>query len=238
LQTSEFFDLTTIILLAVAVIVFFRLWSVLGRRTGNERPRLDSYAAPDAGAARENNVITLPRAETRPPAPQASGPSVDERLGSLPADSRVIAPLREIAAADRTFEIGAFLKGAKIAYETIVTAYAYGDRETLRNLLAPEVYDSFNAVITEREARKETTDFSFDGILSAEVTEASLATQMAHVTVRFVSKLVTAVRDSTGNVIEGDLKDVRRVTDIWTFARDVGSPNPNWRLVATDSAES
>jgi len=240
LQTSDIFDLTNILLLAVAVIVFFRLRSVLGRRTGNERPRLDPYAAPDAASPREreSNVVTLPRTEVRPPAATPAGPGVDERLGSLPPDSSALQPLREIAAADPRFEIGAFLTGAKAAYETIVTAYAHGDRDTLRNLLSPEVYDSFNAVIAERESREETTEFSFVGISSAAVTDASLTGQIAHVTVRFVSELVTAVRDRMGNVVEGDLKAVRSVTDVWTFARDVRSPNPNWRLVATDSVES
>ncbi len=120
----------------------------------------------------------------------------------------------------------------------IVTAYAKGDRETLRNLLSPEVYDSFNAVISEREAQGETTEFSFVGLASANIIEAQLSDRIAHVTVRFVSDLITAVRDRSGDVVEGDVKAVRRVTDIWTFLRDIGSPNPNWRLVATDTAES
>ena len=178
-----------------------------------------------------------PEPDAQTPAPKPAGPSVDERLSSLPAGSEALQPLREIAAADPSFEIASFLKGSKVAYETVVTAYAQGDRKTLRNLLAPEVYESFNTVIAEREARDETTEFSFVGILSADVTEANLAGQMAHVTVRFVSELVTAVRDRMGNVVEGDLKSVRRVTDVWTFERDVRSPNPNWRLVATDSVE-
>ena len=237
MQTSDIFDLTNILLLAVAVIIFLRLRSVLGRRTGNERPHLDPYAAPDAGAPRDSNVITLPRTEVRPPASRPAGASIDERLASLPPESGARAPLREIAAADPSFEAGSFLSGAKIAYETIVTAYAHGDRETLRNLLSPEVYDSFNSVIAEREARGETAEFSFVGLASADIQDAHLEGQMAHVTVRFVSDLVTAVRDHAGNVVEGDLKAVRRVTDVWTFARDVQSPNPNWRLVATDSAE-
>ncbi len=239
MQTSDVLDLTNILLLAVAVIIFFRLRSVLGRRTGNERPRprLDPYATPDAASPREGSVVTLPRAEARPPVSKPAGASIDERLGNVPADSRALKPLREIAAADPAFEIGAFLKGAKAAYESIVTAYAHGDRDTLRNLLSPEVYGSFNAIIAERETREETTEFSFVGIASAEVTDANLAGQMAHVTVRFESDLVTAVRDRAGNVVEGDLKAVRRVNDVWTFARDLRSPNPNWRLVATDSAE-
>ncbi len=239
MHTSDIFDLTNILLLGVAVLIFLRLRSVLGRKTGAERPPFDpTYSAPDTATPRESNVITLPRTEARTPASKPAGPSVEERLSSLPADSEALQPLRQIAAADPSFEIASFLKGAKAAYETVVTAYARGDRETLRNLLTPEVFDSFSAVITEREAREETTEFSFVGILSADVTDASLSGQMAHVTVRLVSELVTAVRDRLGNVVEGDLKSVRRVTDVWTFERDVRSPNPNWRLVATDSVES
>jgi predicted lipid-binding transport protein (Tim44 family) len=210
---------------------------VLGRKTGNERPRFDPYATPDAPAPREGNVITLPRAGVETPAPKPASPNVDERLGSLPAGSEALQPLREIAAADPSFDTASFIKGAKAAYETVVTAYAQGDRKTLRNLLSAEVFGSFDAVIAEREARDETTEFSFVGIQSADVTEASLTGQMAHITVRFVSELVTAVRDRMGNVVEGDLKSVRRVTDVWTFERDVRSPNPNWKLVATDSVE-
>ncbi len=199
---------------------------------------MDPYSAPDAATPRESNVVPLPRTEMRTPPPKPAGPSVEERLSSLPAGSEALEPLREIAAADPSFEIASFLKGAQAAYETVVTAYARGDRDTLRNLLSPEVFESFSAVISEREARGETTEFSFVGILSAGVTDANLSGPMAHVTVRLASELVTAVRDRQGNVVEGDLKSVRRVTDVWTFERDLRSPNPNWRLVATDSVES
>jgi predicted lipid-binding transport protein (Tim44 family) len=235
---SDIFDLTNILLLAVAVLVFIRLRSVLGRRTGNERPRLDPIAARDAAASRDNNVVTLPRADARPAGARPSEQNVDERLGTFPQESRALAPLREIASADPSFQTNSFLNGAKVAYEAIVTAYAHADRETLRNLLSPDVYESFSAVISERESRGETTEFSFVGIRSADIADGHLIGRMAHVTVRFVSDLVTAVRDRAGNVVEGDVKAVRQVTDVWTFARDVSSPNPNWRLVATDSPES
>jgi len=235
---SDIFDLTNLLLLAVAVAIFLRLRSVLGRRTGDEQPRLDRYAARDAAApARDSNVIPMPRAEPIPSGGQPSSRSVDERLGALPEGSRAVEPLREIAKADPSFDTGSFLKGAAIAYEAIVTAYARGDRETLRNLLSREVLDSFSAVISERESRGETNELSFVGISSADIVDAHLADRIAHVTVRFVSELVTAVRDRAGNVIEGDIKAVRQVTDVWTFARNVSSPNPNWQLVATDTPE-
>lgn len=241
METSDIFDLTNILLLAVVVIIFFRLRSVLGRRTGNERPpRLDPYGGSGTVPARErsDNVVPMPKAEPKPPALQPAVRGVDERLGSLPENCSALLPLRDIAAADPSFDACLFLKGAKAAYETIVTAYAQGDRTALRNLLSPEVYDSFNAIINQRQDRGETTEFSFVGISSADVTDAQLTGKIAHVTVRFVSELVTAVRDRAGIVVEGDMKAVRQVTDIWTFARDVSSQNPNWQLVATDSPES
>ena len=238
---SDIFDLTNILLLAVAVAIFLRLRSVLGRRTGDEQPRLDRYTPRDAaGPARDNrdsNVIPMPRAEMPPSGGQPSAASVEERLGTLPEGSRARDPLREIAKADPSFDTSSFLKGAKVAYEAIVTAYASGDRETLRNLLSRDVFESFSSVISERESRGETNEFSFVGISSADIVDAHLADRVAHVTVRFVSELVTAVRDKAGNVIEGDIKAVRQVTDVWTFARNVTSPNPNWQLVATDSPE-
>ncbi len=234
MQTSDIFDLTNILLLGVAVLIFFRLRSVLGRRTGNERPRLDPYAAPDGLPSK--NVIPM-RPEAGPPPAQAPGRPLEERLDGLPQESPALEPLREIAAADPTFDAAGFLRGAKAAYEMIVTAYAEGDRQTLRNLLSPEVYDSFSTVISERESRGETTVFSFVGILSADIIGGHLAGRVAHVVVKITSELVTAVRDRAGVVVEGDTKAVRQVTDIWTFARDVTSTNPNWRLVATDSAE-
>jgi predicted lipid-binding transport protein (Tim44 family) len=235
---SEIFDLTNLLLMAVAVAIFLRLRSVLGRRTEDDRARLDSYAAREAAAARDNNVVKMPHADLPRPVAPAPGESVDDRVGALPEDSRALEPLRAIAAADPSFETNAFLNGAKIAYEAIVTAYARGDRNTLRDLLSREVFESFNAVISEREARGETNEFSFVGIGSAGIIDAHLADRVAHVTVRFVSDLVTAVRDRSGNVIEGDIKAVRQVTDVWTFARDISSRNPNWRLVATDTPEA
>ncbi|WP_127079378.1 Tim44/TimA family putative adaptor protein [Rhodomicrobium lacus] len=233
-MTSDIFDLTNILLLAVAVAIFLRLRSVLGRRTGDEETRLGNYAR-DAAPARDN-VVPLPRAEPRPGVTPQGGPSVDERVGNFPEDSAVRAPLRQIATSDPSFDTASFINGAKIAYESIITAYAKGDRETLRHLLAPEVFDSFNVVINDRESRGETVEFHFVGMSASEIVEAHLSGRIAHIKVRFVSDLVTATRDKHGAVVDGDDKAVRQVTDIWTFSRDVASPNPNWQLVATDAA--
>ena len=129
-----------------------------------------------------------------------------------------------------------FLQGARVAYEIIVTAFAEGNRRTLKDLLSPEVYDGFSAAITEREARGEQIDQSFVGIKSADLVEAELKSGIAQLTVKFVSELISATRDRAGEVISGDPKRIREVTDIWTFAREAVSRNPNWKLVATQAA--
>ena len=106
-----------------------------------------------------------------------------------------------------------------------------------RILLAREVYDGFVAAIADRESKGETISSNFVGIDKAEITDAAQRGRTLHVTVRFVSQLVTATRNAEGNVVQGDPKAVTEVTDIWTFARDAGSRDPNWKLVATEAAE-
>jgi predicted lipid-binding transport protein (Tim44 family) len=119
----------------------------------------------------------------------------------------------------------------------IVTAFAEGDRKVLKNLLSKEVYDGFVSAIGQREARQETIEFKFVGIDKADITGAAVKNGTAQVTVRFLSKLVSATHDKSGKVIDGDPVHVGDVTDIWTFARDVNSRDPNWKLVATESVE-
>jgi predicted lipid-binding transport protein (Tim44 family) len=119
----------------------------------------------------------------------------------------------------------------------IVTAYAEGDRKTLKQLLSKDVYDGFVSAIGERESRGETMEFKFVGIDKADITDAALKGGTEQVTLRFLSKLISATYDSGGKVIDGDPVHVSDVTDIWTFAREVASRDPNWKLVATESVE-
>ncbi|MGE0613272.1 MAG: Tim44/TimA family putative adaptor protein, partial [Hyphomicrobiales bacterium] len=137
---------------------------------------------------------------------------------------------------DPSFDPKEFLNGAKAAYEMIVVAFASGDRRTLKQLLSKDVLDGFVGALDERETRGDVVGSSFVGIDRADLIEAELKNKQAQVTVKFVSDLITATRDKNGEVIEGDPKKVREVTDIWTFARDVTSRDPNWKLVATEAA--
>jgi predicted lipid-binding transport protein (Tim44 family) len=230
------FDPTTILLLAVAVLILWKLRSVLGQRTGRERPPYDPYSTPDTVRNTPGDkVVTLPHRAAEParPAESAEG-SPDRYAGFAPPGSPVAKELDAIAAADRSFDIKQFIAGARAAYEMIVTAYAVGDRRSLKGLLERDVYDGFDAVIREREARGETVETRFVSIDSSEILNAQMRGKMAQLTLKFVSQLVSATRNRNGNVIDGSADAVTRVTDIWTFAREVTSRDPNWKLVATE----
>jgi predicted lipid-binding transport protein (Tim44 family) len=233
---DDVFDVTTIILVALAVVIFLRLRSVLGQRTGRERPPYDPYSAPDTVRnSATDKVIPLPQRGSEAVKATEPNETVDRYAGIAPAGSAIAKALDAIMAADKSFNVGHFIAGARSAYEMIVTAYAEGDRRALKNLLAREVYDGFEAVIREREGRGETAETRFVSIDAAEITGAELRGKIAQITIRFVSQLVSATRDRNGAVIDGSADKVTNVTDVWTFARDVTSRDPNWKLVATEA---
>ena len=233
----DVFDIYTIIFLALAVFIFLRLRSVLGQRTGRERPPYDPYAAREPARPAPEKVVALPNrmpeaAAAKPAEPVPAG----ERWKGIAAVGTPLAGgLDTIVGADPNFDAKHFLTGARAAYEMIVTAFAEGDRRSLKNLLSRDVYDGFDAAIGEREKRGETVESRFVSIDSADITAAELRARTAQVTVRFHSTLITATRDKDGNVIDGSAERVTDITDVWTFARDVSSRDPNWKLVATEA---
>lgn len=238
---QDVFDITTIILLALAVLIFLRLRSVLGQRTGRERPPYDPFSPRDqVRGTTGDKVVTLPTRAVEQAAKAVEKPSeptepVDRWKGIAAAGSAVAAGLDTVLAADKSFDPRHFLAGARAAYEMIVVAFAQGDRRGLRDILSKEVYDSFDAAIGEREGRGETAETRFVSIDSTEITAAEMRVRTALVTVRFISQLVSVTRDKAGNVVEGNPDKVTEVTDVWTFARDVTSRDPNWKLVATET---
>lgn len=235
---NGFLDVYSLVFLLVAVAIFWKLRSVLGRRTGNERPPVDPFTRreekPASTAAEANdNVVALPRTARRP---AANGDQAAAGIDTVaPAGSALNAALRTIVSADRNFDARHFVDGARAAYEMIVTAFAGGDRESLRNLLGKEVYEGFDAAIAEREKRGESVETTFVGIDKAEITEASLKGGTAQITVRFISQLISVTRDREGRVVDGDPSKVVEVTDVWTFARETRSRDPNWKLIATEA---
>jgi predicted lipid-binding transport protein (Tim44 family) len=232
----EFFDFGTIFFLVAAVVIFFQLRNVLGRRTGNERPPVDPFTAGrarDKDPAKTDNVVALPRKRGSGEA-EESYAAID---AVAPPPGELNKGLRAIRDADSSFEPKGFVDGAKMAYEMIVMAYADGDRKTLKNLLSREVYDGFVAAIGERENRAEKIQSSFVGIDKADIVSAEMKGSEAHITLRIVSELISATRNKAGEVIDGDPETVAEVKDVWTFARDTRSKDPNWKLVATEAED-
>ena len=174
----DVFDIYTIIFLALAVFIFLRLRSVLGQRTGRERPPYDPYSARDAvRSPAADKVVTLPPrpAEASPrPVEAAPAPAAERWKDIAESGSAVAAGLDAIAGADPNFDAKHFITGARAAYEMIVTAFAGGDRRQLRNLLSREVFDGFDAAITERERRSETVETRFVSIDASTITAAEL----------------------------------------------------------------
>jgi predicted lipid-binding transport protein (Tim44 family) len=215
----------------VALFVGYRLYQVLGTRTGNERPpempdrtempkpnpgRVDPKSMPD-------NVTPLPRtARPMPVEPAVEGPAA--------------AGIAAIRQADRNFSPAGFLEGAKAAHDMIVHAFAHGDRSGLKPLLDKDVYVSFEMAIAAREAAGHKTEFTLVSQRSADFADATLRDRIAEITVKFVSEIMSVTRDAAGAVVDGVAGTVREVTDIWTFARDTRSSDPNWKLVATGAA--
>ena len=237
-------DIFTLLFLVVAVIIVLRLRSVLGRKSSEDDARVERYKAEQrarAATQSQDKIVTLPRRdrpETIPekPVAAAAAAGIEEKVKTLASGNEPLADgLMAIARTDRSFDPEHFLVGARQAYEMIVTAFAEGNRKTLKNLLSREVFDGFGAALGERESRNEQIDQSFVGINKADIVEADLKGSVAHVTVRFVSELISATRDREGTVIAGDPKRIKEVIDIWTFARDVASRDPNWKLVATQA---
>jgi predicted lipid-binding transport protein (Tim44 family) len=237
---QDSFDMTTIIFALLAAFVVWKLRSVLGTRSGTEKPPTNPFAsgAPGGVGARRGEaagqVLTLPGAAESPAGPVA--PKEDRWKPFAEPGSKAYAGLDAIAAADPSFSIKAFIDGAKMAYEMIVTAFAEGSRDVLRPLLSAEVFESFSSAIDEREKRGEKVSTTFVSTGKIVIEDAELRGRMAEIKVHFTSEMITATRDSAGTVIYGDAEKVVEVNDIWTFTRDVRSRDPNWKLCATESA--
>ncbi len=222
-----------IILIAlVAIFLVLRLRSVLGRRTGNERPPAQdpfSPPTPTPEARRDNgNVVQLPRPNGEPAAPSRSA-------GQGRIDPAAAVGIEAIRKADRSFDPQGFADGARAAFEMIVGAFAKGDLASLRPLLDDATYASFEAAVKDRQTQGRVLETSLIGFDSTELVRAELRGSVAHVTMRFVTEQINVTRGADGLVVDGNPNAVERVTDLWTFARDTRSDNPNWLLVGTDT---
>ena len=234
-------NIITLFFLIVAALIFLNLRSVLGKRTGTEKPPFDPYTRDPREVERQNQpaddgkVITLPRRDQQSQ-PQAEAPSRYEVIDDFAKPGTPLNDqLRQVYDTDPTFEPKQFVEGAKAAYEMIVQAFAEGDRKSLKTLLSNDVYQGFDQAITAREKAGETVKSTFVGIEKAEISSANLDGSEVTITMRIVSELISATYNTAGEVIEGNAESVAEVVDSWSFARDTRSRDPNWKLVQTQS---
>ncbi|MEP3225358.1 MAG: Tim44/TimA family putative adaptor protein [Parasphingorhabdus sp.] len=224
-----------VVLAMVAAFLGLRLYSVLGKRTGHEQehtPRnvengLDKRPQDRAALddSRDGPVPDISPASP-PPAPRPT----------MIYDAAAESGMRDIIQADRNFDAGRFVEGAKAAYGMILEAFWSGDREQLKQLCDDDVYDSFTAAIDAREENGELLENSLVGIDEARICDAEYDRPVARITVRFDADIVAVVKDKKGALIGGSLTDAVETHDVWTFMRDLSSADPNWILDETDEA--
>ena len=212
-----------VILAMIAAFLGLRLYSVLGRRAEHEEE-----AVPTRFERNGENAPMRPA-----PASVTELPRSTQDIGSL--SSATEQGLREIAAADRRFDLGSFMEGAKAAYGMVLEAFWRGDKSELRDLCDDAVYNSFAGAIDAREQAGETLDNRLVRIEETSVHSALLDGRLARIAVSFVADIATVTRDKDGNVIAGSLNDAIESRDIWTFVRDVRSADPAWLLAETDA---
>ena len=232
----------------VAAFLGWRLYSVLGRRTGHEK-RFDPFGQSDAPTSlpdRDGNVRRLPEPASRPDRAQdrpidrnaeRERRKIEAAIAGVAGDVR--RNLDEIRAADAKFDPVDFIAGARIAFEMILAAFAKGDAKALRPLLNDQVFENFNGAIEERSRDKQRLETTLVGILSADIVGAEFAkdTNEARVSIKFVSQQISVTKDEEGRIVAGDPSEVANITDVWTFQRQVKSRDPNWVLVATESPQ-
>lgn len=206
-------DPVLIIFIGLSAFVAYRLFSVLGARTGHEQTR---------------DVEGLQRARNT-----AENHDAPQRARELPPVSAGATALRE---ADPEFDERQFLDGARVAYEMIVEAFAAGDLKSIRRFLSPSVYEAFKAAVSAREEGGRTSELKFVGIDAASIASSEVSENQMIAVTDFSSNQVRVTYDRAGEVVDGDANRIDLVKDRWTFARALGSNDPNWLLIATGGA--
>lgn len=234
----------TLIYAVIAGILIYRLYTILGQRDGNEqnrtswrsgnpfapKPPANDKSATPSKPLNKDELLALPLAMPKSDAPQANQPFATE-----PASESLAGALFAIQKADPNFDERGFLKGARLAFEMIVRAFAAGERGTLKNLLAPKLYIAFENAISQRELQGERWEMKTLAVRDMDIIAASMDGTTALVTVQTVSDQSKFVYDKNGTLMKDPGREVERLTDIWTFKRDTKSTNPNWQLAQTKS---
>lgn len=212
--------LQLLVLAGIAIFLILKLRSVLGTRDGYENPP-EITSSRRSAPRRDFEVIE-------------GGPDRDI-TDHVEDGSEAAKALAAMKMAEPGFSVSEFLQGARGAYEMILMAFENGDVDGLRPFLASDVMETFEDVIRQREEQGLTIEASFVGLREIALHDATFdrAESEAEVTVRFVGELTSVVRNAEGEIVEGDPNAIKRQRDVWTFARKMGSSDPNWVLVAT-----
>ncbi|MET3588967.1 putative lipid-binding transport protein (Tim44 family) [Bartonella silvatica] len=225
------FDVILIIALVIMVIVFVQLRNILGKRIGFEKPPFDPYSRcskKQAESETTDNVVS------RSHQGNSQKSDFSEINAISPEGTALNEGLRAIYKIDSHFSPQLFIKGAQVAYEMIVTAFAKGDRDQLKNLLSQDVFKSFCSAIEERERNNEKVHFTFVGINKIEFVSAKIQDKDEFVTIRVISEMISATYNEQGERIDGDPDAIVEIRDVWTFVRNSLSSDPNWKLFATE----
>lgn len=210
-----------LILALIAGFILYRLFAALGDKSGFDGDGLN----PD-------NVIDIETAQSRPkPAP----PSSTAQAEVEEIDPFLRPGIQAITRMDPTFSLRDFIEGATFAYEIILEAFSKDDETALKKLLAPELFQTFSQVITERRTAGHTFENTLIRIESAVVEEAKLEGTTARLLVKFTSEQVPVLRDENSTIIEGNPNQIDQIIDYWTFERNLRSKDPNWTLIATQA---
>ena len=222
----------------VAAALVFWLRSILGTRNGDERQRDNPFNPREDSREQSNGNVIDMRGEPVDMPPVRSEPA-PIRVTKTTLVSRVRieqtaeAGLREIAARDHGFTLDRFMEGAEAAFEMIVVAFAKGDVNTLRGLLAPSVFNDFEAAIKDRDTRGETVETRIEAVRGMDVISATMTGNKAVVSVRFTAQEVCLIRNAAGAIISGEPDKTSTMIDIWTFGREIGANSPIWYLIET-----
>lgn len=212
-----------LVLAGIAIFLILRLRSVLGTREGFEKPTVPLPGANDADKRRRHDFEVIEGGVDR---------DITDHVEEGSANAKALAAMKQ---SEPEFSVGEFLSGAGAAYEMILMAFERGDLESVQPFLESDVYEAFDSVVQQRAEQGLIVQVSFIGIRELSLTEAKFdkEKEFAEITVRFVGELTSVVRDSAGDIVEGDPNAIKRQKDVWTFARRMGTGDPNWKLVAT-----
>ncbi|WP_164661505.1 Tim44/TimA family putative adaptor protein [Tropicibacter sp. Alg240-R139] len=210
-----------LVLAGIAVFLILRLRSVLGTREGFEKPPVPQQ--PNGRAQRDFEVIE-------------GGPDRDI-TDHVAEDSPQAQELTAMKRIEPGFSVTDFVQGSRGAYEMIVMGFERGDLNDIQPFLAEDVFDTFVSVVSDREDQGLKIEAEFVGVRETTLVDAKFDkdTQLAEISMRFVAELTSVVRDRGGDIIEGNANTIKRQKDTWTFARTMGTDDPNWLLVATDA---